>query len=106
MWQASGPGEMILEGEADPGADRVDVDAKSVVRGGKPPPEPPPYDYASSRAATYPPIAEQIDMLWHAMDADPAKRLEPFYSRIKAVKRAFPRDGDGSPAIVYGVEGL
>lgn len=99
-------GAFIVPGVADPARDAVDVATGAVIPGGRPPDPEPEYDHRMARVAAYPPIAEQIDMLWHAMDADPAKRLEPFYSRIKAVKQAFPRDGDGSPAIVYGVEGL
>jgi hypothetical protein len=47
--------------------------------------------YVRQRAASYPFIGDQLDMLWHAMDADPASRLEPFYSAIKAVKDEFPK---------------
>jgi len=39
----------------------------------------------------YPPLAEQLDMLWHAMEQDPTKRLEPFYSSIKDIKDAYPK---------------
>lgn len=42
--------------------------------------------YAERRRAEYPAIDEQLDALWHAMDGDKSKRLEPFYSMIKAVK--------------------
>ncbi len=47
--------------------------------------------YVAKRVTEYPGLSDQIDMLWHAMDADPAKRLEPFYSTIKAVKDANPK---------------
>lgn len=47
--------------------------------------------YVAKRVTEYPALADQIDMLWHAMDADPAKRLEPFYSTIKAIKDANPK---------------
>lgn len=50
----------------------------------------PPKTYAESRREEYPAIAEQLDMLWHAMKDDPSKRLEPFYSSIKAVKDKYP----------------
>jgi hypothetical protein len=46
--------------------------------------------YAEARREEYPAIAEQLDMLWHAMETDPSKRLEPFYSSIKAVKDKHP----------------
>jgi hypothetical protein len=45
----------------------------------------------AKRAAAYPPIEEQLDMLWHAMASDLTKRLEPFYSTIKAIKDRYPK---------------
>lgn len=47
-------------------------------------------DQVGLRRAVYPSIEDQLDMLWHAMDDDASKRLEPFYSAIKAVKDQFP----------------
>ena len=47
--------------------------------------------YMWDRINVYPKIGDQLDMLWHAMDEDPSKRLEPFYSAIKAVKDQFPK---------------
>ena len=47
-------------------------------------------DQIGLRRAVYPSIEDQLDMLWHAMDDDAGKRLEPFYSTIKAVKDQFP----------------
>jgi len=52
--------------------------------------------YRYERANMYPDIKEQLDQLWHAMNADESKRLEPFYSTIKAVKDAFPKDGSNN----------
>ena len=49
-----------------------------------------PYD--AKRSMEYPNLTEQLDMLWHAMDADSSKRLEPFYSTIKATKDKYPKD--------------
>ncbi len=39
----------------------------------------------------YPVVKEQLDMLWHAMDEDASKRLEPFYTNIKTVKDSNPK---------------
>ena len=39
----------------------------------------------------YPGVKEQLDMLWHAMDEDASKRLEPFYTNIKTVKDSNPK---------------
>lgn len=47
--------------------------------------------YVERRRAEYPDIAEQLDALWHSMDIDSSKRLEPFYSMIKAVKDNNPK---------------
>ena len=47
--------------------------------------------YKWQRLADYPALGEQLDMLWHAMDVDPAKRLEPFYSNIKIIKEKYPK---------------
>jgi hypothetical protein len=47
-------------------------------------------DQIGHRRRAYPSIEDQLDMLWHAMEADPSKRLEPFYTTIKEVKDQFP----------------
>ena len=45
----------------------------------------------AERRALFPPIGDQLDMLWHAMDDDTLPKVEPFYSTIKAVKNAVPK---------------
>lgn len=47
--------------------------------------------YAEMRQGNYPPIGEQLDMLWHAMDESRIPRAEPFYSEILAIKRRYPK---------------
>ena len=42
--------------------------------------------FAARRRAEYPDLAEQLDALWHGMDMDESRRIEPFYSMIKSVK--------------------
>lgn len=42
--------------------------------------------FAARRCAEYPDLAEQLDALWHGMDMDESRRIEPFYSMIKSVK--------------------
>lgn len=42
--------------------------------------------YRGRRRAEYPDLAEQLDALWHGMDMDESRRIEPFYSMIKSVK--------------------
>ncbi len=43
----------------------------------------------------YPPIGEQLDMLWHSIDQNPALKSQyfDFYEAIKAVKVKFPKNG-------------
>jgi len=43
------------------------------------------------RDRRYPPIGEQLDMLWHGMNNDETKRIEPFYSNIKLIKDTHPK---------------
>ena len=44
------------------------------------------------RRQLYPPIAEQLDMLWHAMDRGELPVAPGFYEAIKSVKDAHPKD--------------
>ena len=55
-----------------------------------PPPMPEP-GYAAKRSANYPSIGEQLDCLWHAMDDGILPKVEPFFSKILAVKQAHPK---------------
>ena len=49
--------------------------------------------YKSDRAASYPALGEQLDLLWHAIDADAdlKVKLSGFYDVIKKVKEANPK---------------
>lgn len=51
----------------------------------------PPYDEARRRA--YPFIEEQLDLLWHAIDANETLKTQfnDFYTAIKAVKDTNPK---------------
>ena len=42
----------------------------------------------------YPSIGEQLDMLWHAIDADADLKVKfaTFYNAIKTVKDAHPKE--------------
>ncbi len=43
--------------------------------------------YIEQRQRAYPPIGEQLDMLWHSMDRDEIQgKGTPFYNSIKLVK--------------------
>jgi hypothetical protein len=57
-------------------------------------------DYRQARADSYPAVQEQLDMLWHAMDAGQTPKIEPFYTTIKAVKLAYPNDNSVIPGSV------
>lgn len=94
-------GERYITGNADPSKDSVDVALAVVIPNGKP--APPPVvqveSYSDIRKRMYPSTNEQLDMLWHAMDSGDAAKIEPFYSTIKAVKDAVPKNG----ALVFDV---
>ena len=47
--------------------------------------------YSDMRRADYPPVGEQLDCLWHAMDDGILPKVEPFFSKILAVKQAHPK---------------
>ncbi len=42
------------------------------------------------RLREYPRVSDQLDMLWHAMDAKEIPVAVEFYNAIKAVKEKFP----------------
>ena len=47
--------------------------------------------YSAKRNKQYPELAEQFDMLWHAMDTDSLDKTSDFYLKLKAVKDANPK---------------
>ena len=47
--------------------------------------------YGSRRVEEYPTLEEQLDMLWHGMDKNPDKRVEPWYSLIRGIKEKNPK---------------
>ena len=51
--------------------------------------------YAEQRRNAYPPIGDQLDMLWHSIDQDPQLKSKyfDFYEAIKAVKVKYPKNG-------------
>ena len=50
-------------------------------------------EYARTRADAYPSIGDQLDMLWHAIEANATlkTRYADFHTAIKAVKDANPK---------------
>lgn len=47
--------------------------------------------YQQPRRNNYPSIGDQLDMLWHAIDAGTLNKTSDFYKTIKAVKDAYPK---------------
>ena len=50
--------------------------------------------YARTRQTEYPPLTEQLDLLWHAIDTgtlDDKDHRNKFYSRLKQVKENNPK---------------
>jgi hypothetical protein len=45
-------------------------------------------EYQRVRAKQYPSIADQLDMLWHAIDTNSLDKNSSFYTTLKAVKDA------------------
>lgn len=48
-------------------------------------------DHRPLRAAEYPPIEDQLDALWHAMDQGKLPMVEGFYNEVKRVKDKYPK---------------
>ena len=50
-------------------------------------------DRTTNGSTTYPAIGDQLDLLWHAIDADSDLKVKftAFYNSIKAVKDANPK---------------
>jgi hypothetical protein len=40
----------------------------------------------------YPSLGDQLDMLWHAIDNNALNKTSDFYTAIKAVKDAYPKE--------------
>ena len=47
--------------------------------------------YARARKTEYPEIAEQLDQLWHAIDAGKLDKTSDFYTKLKKVKDDNPK---------------
>ena len=50
-----------------------------------------PMHYFNVRKNEYPEISEQLDMLYHAIDADAVDKTSDFYVELKKVKDASPK---------------
>ena len=47
--------------------------------------------YQRTRKTEYPALADQLDMLWHAIDSGSLDKDSDFYTTLKAVKDANPK---------------
>jgi hypothetical protein len=48
-------------------------------------------EYQRQRAKEYPNLGDQLDMLWHAIDAGTLNKTSAFYKTLKAVKDEYPK---------------
>lgn len=74
--------ELTSEEEAVIAAEEAEVKAEVAANG-----------YKRARARTYPSIGDQLDMLFHAIEADSdlKTKFADFYDEIKAIKDANPK---------------
>ena len=49
-------------------------------------------DNEYQRLRQYPSIGDQLDMLWHAIDSGTLNKTSDFYTTLKAVKDAHPKE--------------
>jgi len=50
--------------------------------------------YAAKRNINYPPIEDQLDMLWHAIDNDALDKTSDFYIKLQEVKDNNPKPAE------------
>ena len=79
--------EHMIEGVADCAKDAVNVVTKEIVVGGRTTPAPPSVVARATPSSSIP-VAQQLDLLWQAMDSGTYPKAEPFYSAIKAAKES------------------
>jgi hypothetical protein len=79
-------GSQITLVQSDIDAARVTLDAEAAAVKYK-------TDRTTNGSTTYPAIGDQLDLLWHAIDADSDLKVKfsAFYNSIKAVKDANPK---------------
>ena len=74
-----------------PEISKTDIEAKMNEMAN----EPEQSAYAEQRRNAYPPIGDQLDMLWHSIDQNPELKQKyfNFYESIKQVKVKYPKNG-------------
>lgn len=78
--------KVYLELETIPTTDWVFREGELVFQ-----PEVRSLNWVQNRIQNYPPVTDQLDMLWHAMDQGTLPKVEPFYTDIKTVKETYPK---------------
>jgi len=83
-FKADGTQITLVQSEID--AARATLDAEAVANKYK-------TDRTTDGSTTYPEIGDQLDLLWHAIDADTdlKSKFSAFYNSIKEVKDANPK---------------
>lgn len=84
----AGEGQAVIVGECPPNHDIDMVTGEFVARESPQPAEP---TYREKRAENYPPIVDQLDALWHAMDDGLIPKAPAFFDAIAAVKQQYPK---------------
>jgi hypothetical protein len=92
---SNGKGAYIKEWNLDiakPTQEQLDALEIKIVKMAN---EPEQSAYAQARKNSYPEIGDQLDMLWHSIDQNPALKSQyfDFYEAIKAVKVKNPKNG-------------
>ena len=79
-------GTKISTNQTNIDAARVTLDAEAAAVKYK-------TDRTTNGSTTYSPVGDQLDLLWHAIDADAdlKSKFSAFYNSIKAVKDANPK---------------
>lgn len=104
------PGQFYKESATVEPQDRIDVATGAVIMEPIVPdevevlPTLPRPEYVEQRISLYPPIQEQLDMLWHAMNADQIPKATQFFDRIAAVKAAVPVGSTIAPVTIITAE--
>ena len=76
---------VYLDGQTPPTDEEIDAEVKRLQA------EFNALQYQRDREPNYPNLAEQFDLLWHAIDADTLDKTSDFYTTLKAVKDAHPK---------------
>ena len=84
VFKADGTQITLVQSEID--SARTTLDSEAVANKYK-------TDRTTNGSTTYPAIGDQLDLLWHAIDADSdlKSKFSAFYNSIKAVKDANPK---------------